>query len=232
VALTPDVRADLGKYYGVPERDVVIIPNGFAPDEFNLAQAMSERAAVRRRLGFKDAENVIVFVGNELERKGYPALLRAAESLRDPGMRLLVVGKMKPAEHPLVTYAEPTNHVAQYYAAGDVFALPTQYEAWGMVIVEAMACGLPVLTTRLAGAAVAVREGVTGELVHDPKNVADIAAKLRLLLDGRHAAREEIAASVACYDWSQVLMRYEQVLTECADTNGADTVSESAAVTR
>lgn len=221
VALTPEVRSDLGQYYGVPENDVVVVPNGFAPNEFNLAQAASERVAVRRRLGFRDDEKVIVFVGNELERKGYPALLRALEELKDPSLRLLVVGKIKPDEHPLVTYVEGTNNVAQYYAVGDLFALPTQYEAWGMVIIEAMACGLPVLTSRLAGAAVAVKEGVTGELLDNPKSVSEIAAKLRLLLDDHHTSREEIAASVAGYDWSQVLIRYEQVLIESAGDNGS-----------
>ena len=227
VALTPEVRADLRHYYGVPEEDIVIVPNGFAPDEFNLSN--TERLAVRRRLGFQDGQKVIVFVGNELERKGYPALLRAVEILNDRSLRLLVVGKMKPAAHRLVTYAEPTSKVAQYYAAGNVFALPTQYEAWGMVIVEAMACGLPVLTSRLAGAAVAVREGVTGELLDDPKSAPEIATKLRLLLDGKHAGREEIAASVACYDWSRVLTRYEQVLIDSVGAKAAGSFSGSAA---
>jgi UDP-glucose:(heptosyl)LPS alpha-1,3-glucosyltransferase len=232
IALTPEVRSDLRHYYGVPEEDIVIIPNGFAPDEFNLAKAGAERLAVRQRLGFQDGEKVIVFVGNELERKGYPALLRAVEILNDRGLRLLVVGKMKPPIHPLVTYAEPTSKVAQYYAAGDVFALPTQYEAWGMVIVEAMACGLPVVTSRLAGAAVAVKEGETGALLEDPISAPEIATKLRPLLDGRHAAREVIAESVACYDWARVLTQYEQVLIDAVGAKGAGSFFQSPAGAR
>ncbi len=211
IALTDDVKADLRHYYNVPEEDIVVIPNGFAPDEFNASKALSEREAARREFGF-NGERVIVFVANELERKGFPALLRAVESLGDPGLRLLVAGRIAPEPHPLVKYVGGTGDVARCYAAADVFALPTQYEAWGLVIVEAMACGLPVLTSRLAGAAVTVREGAAGQLLDDPKDVSEIAAKLRPLLDGAHSGREEISASVADYAWERVLPRYEEVL--------------------
>ncbi|MBE7159412.1 MAG: glycosyltransferase family 4 protein, partial [Rhodospirillales bacterium] len=108
-------------------------------------------------------------------------------------------------------------HVAQFYAAADLFVLPTQYEAWGLVVVEALACGLPVLTSRLAGAAVAVEEGLTGELLDEPRDEAEIAAKLATLLDRRHRFNdEEISRSVNRYEWSEVLTRYEEVLYNCA----------------
>ena len=212
IALTEDVKADLKHYYGVPGEDVVVIPNGYAPDEFNAARAAAERDEARREYGFTERERVIVFIANELERKGFPALLRAVESLGDPNIRLLVAGRIAPEKHALVKYVGATGNVARCYAAADVFALPTQYEAWGLVIVEAMACGLPVLTSRLAGAAVTVREGATGRLLDDPRDVAAIAAGLRPLLEGAHAGREEIAASVGAYTWDRVLTRYEEAL--------------------
>jgi UDP-glucose:(heptosyl)LPS alpha-1,3-glucosyltransferase len=155
---------------------------------------------------------VIVFVANELDRKGYPALLASVEAMGDPRLRILVAGRIAPAPHPLVNYVGSTSEVARYYAAADVFALPTLYEAWGLVIIEAMATGLPVLTSKLAGASVAVHEGVTGNLLDDPRDEAEIARKLRPLIDGQHASAEEIAASVEKYAWSRVLLQYEQVL--------------------
>jgi UDP-glucose:(heptosyl)LPS alpha-1,3-glucosyltransferase len=220
IALTDDVKADLQYHYGVPAEDIVVIPNGYAPEEFNLARAQKERESARREYGFTDSERVIVFVANELERKGFPALLRAVESLGDPGLRILVAGRIAPPQHALVKYIGITGNVARCYAAADVFALPTQYEAWGLVIVEALACGLPVLTTRLAGAAVTVREGVTGELLEDAKGITQIAAKLRRLLDGNHAPKEQIASSVAGYAWSEVLVKYEQLLYETKSFQG------------
>jgi UDP-glucose:(heptosyl)LPS alpha-1,3-glucosyltransferase len=110
-----------------------------------------------------------------------------------------------------VKFVGPTSDVARYYAAADVFALPTEYEAWGLVIVEAMACGLPVLTSRLAGAAIAVQEGKTGELLDDPHSVTEIATKLKCLLD-RPVDRHAVSRSVELYTWDRILSRYEQIL--------------------
>jgi UDP-glucose:(heptosyl)LPS alpha-1,3-glucosyltransferase len=212
IALTDEVKADLRHYYDVPGEDVDVVPNGFAPEEFNVARARESRDSMRSDLGFTPGNKVIVFVGNELDRKGFPALLRTVEAMADPRLRILVAGRIAPAPHPLVKYVGSTSQVARYYAAADVFALPTLYEAWGLVIVEAMATGLPVLTSRLAGASVAVREGVTGNLLDNPTDETEIARKLKPLIEGEHSTPEEISASVAQYAWSRVLVRYEEVL--------------------
>ena len=121
-----------------------------------------------------------------------------------------------------VQWTGPTNDVARYYAGADVFALPTQYEAWGLVIVEAMACGLPVLTSRLAGASIAVREAQTGFLLDDPRSVAEIAAKLDPLIAGVYPEREVIAESVADYAWDRILIRYEEILRDSIAVGGAE----------
>jgi UDP-glucose:(heptosyl)LPS alpha-1,3-glucosyltransferase len=212
IALTEEVKADLNHYYGVPGEDVDVIPNGFAPEEFNVPRSQAIRESMRAELGFSPDHKVIVFVANELDRKGYPALMRAIESMADPQLRLLVAGRIPPPPHPLLKYVGSTSQVARYYAAADLFALPTLYEAWGLVIIEAMATGLPVLTSRLAGAAVAVQEGVTGNLLDDPTDLSEIVTKMRPLLEGHHAPPEQISASVAHYAWSRVLLQYENIL--------------------
>lgn len=212
IALTPEVKEDLHHYYGVPGEDVDVVPNGYAPEEFNVVRSAEMREGVRKELGYLPDQKVIVFVANELDRKGYPALLDAIESMGDPRLRLLVAGRMAPPPHPLVTYVGSANDVARYYAAADVFGLPTLYEAWGLVIIEAMAAGLPVLTSRLAGASVAVREGATGNLLDDPRDQSEIVRKLRPLVEGEHAPPGEISASVSRYAWSEVLLQYENVL--------------------
>lgn len=227
IALTPQVAADLMRHYGVSSTDIDLLPNGFSHAEFNPGNRWYRRAEVRQRLGFAPDATVIVFVANESERKGLPQLLRAVARLRDPSLNLLAVGKFDPA--PVAALATTLGlgdrvrlpgasaEAASFYAAADVFALPTQYEAWGLVIVEALACGLPVLTSRSAGAAVAVREGTTGELLDDPRDEIEIAQKLAKLL-GRQppADAEMVSRSVASYEWSQVLVRYEQILRDNA----------------
>ena len=233
IALTPDVKDDLIRCYQVPPDDIEIIPNGFAPEEFSVERARRLREPVRRELGYTDQDRVVIFVANELERKGFGPLLRAVASLGDERLRLLAVGRLDRSAYAgqierlgmsdRVRFTGPTSDAARYYAAADLFALPTQYEAWGLVIVEAMACGLPVLTSRLAGAAVAVREGETGELLDNPDDEDEVAAKLRLMLDREMAGPERIAASVARYGWPGVLQRYEQLLCQLAEKRATAT---------
>ena len=227
IALTPQVRDDLTRFYGVPATDVEVLPNGFSRAEFNPENRRRDRAQVRRRWKIPSDATVVLFVANEAARKGLPQLLRAVARLCDKSLPVLAVGRFDPAPvvrlaaalkmEPRVHFPGASAHVAEFYAAADLFALPTQYEAWGLVIIEAMACGLPVLTSRLAGAAAAVEEGRTGELLDEPRDEAEIARKLSALLDGRRrASDEEISRSVARYEWSQVLHRYEQILRGCA----------------
>jgi UDP-glucose:(heptosyl)LPS alpha-1,3-glucosyltransferase len=165
---------------------------------------------------------VILFLANEWERKGLLPLFDAFRHMQDPAAHLVVVGRLP--EHFLrqeaarmgirgnLHFRPATAVVAPWFAMADVFALPTLYEAWGMVIVEALACGTPVLTSRLAGASVAVREGVSGMLVDNPEDYCEIASGLRALLGKGNDAPAEIAASVDSFQWSELLPQYEERL--------------------
>lgn len=224
IALTPRIREELAEHYGVPDRDVDLLPNGFNPEEFHVGRRSAEREAVRAELGIGRDERVVVFVANELERKGFFPLARALGRMKREDVRLVVAGRVDLAGHAeflrelgiagRVRCVGPSADVGRYYAVADVFALPTYYEAWGLVIVEALASGLPVLTSRLAGAAAAVEEGRTGLLVEDPHDEAEIAGKLEKLLAGGWASPAEISASVERYRWQEVLAEYERILAE------------------
>lgn len=224
IALTEQVKLDIQHHYGVPAGDIDVLPNGFSGREFRIRDEQF-RSDMRRRLGYGTDHKVIVFVANELERKGFTPLAQAVAQLADPSVRLLAIGKFSQRDaHAIahrfgvadqVKFTGPTSEVADYYAASDIFALPTKYEAWGLVIVEAMACGLPVLTSRLAGAAVTVRDGTNGLLLDEPTDVDEIATGLRSLLDGRHGTPTDIAYSVQTYEWAHLLLEYERILAEC-----------------
>jgi len=111
----------------------------------------------------------------------------------------------------------PTHDVAQLYAAADAFVLPTRYEPWGLVIVEALGTGVPAVTTRLAGAAVAVREGETGRLLDDPEDPAELAAAIEWTLSGAALDPERVAASVGDYTWASTAECYAAILERVAD---------------
>jgi UDP-glucose:(heptosyl)LPS alpha-1,3-glucosyltransferase len=224
IALTPQVKEDLMRFYGVADEDAIVIPNGFSPEEFNLSQCRQMREEVRRRLGYSTDDRVVLFVGNEAERKGLPTLLRAMVRLADERIKLLVVGRFRLRRYAVeatrlginrrVYFAGPNDKIAPFYAATDVLALPTWYEAWGLVIIEALASGLPVVASRLAGAAVAIRERETGILLDDPGDVEELAVALRSVLDGSHASAETISSSVSAYAWPELMQPYEMALRE------------------
>jgi UDP-glucose:(heptosyl)LPS alpha-1,3-glucosyltransferase len=223
IALTPQVKDDLMRLYGVPAADITIVPNGFSPEEFNL-EVRRQREKVRLQLGIDKDERVVIFVANELERKGFGPLLRAIASLKRTDVHLLAVGRLDASAYAAeierlgmkkrVHFTGPSSDVAAYYAASDIFALPTQYEAWGLVIVEAMACGLPVVTSALAGAAVAVEPGKTGILLENPDDEVEVARGLAHFLDQDRIDAEAISASVEKFAWNRVLLDYERVLME------------------
>ncbi len=227
IATTEQVRADLRQFLGVPEQDVVIVPNGFSPEEFNPGKRHARRPAARERLGLGPRDIALLFVAHELERKGYRTILDAMNRLRRPELRLLVVGRAdrKTAESLAsslglsgqVLCCGPTADVSEYHAAADLFVLPTQYEAFCLAILEALGSGLPVVTSSVPGARDAIQPGVNGDIIQDPNNGEQLAAALEPYLeeDFRLSISARVPDTVAAYQWPNVLARYEKVLEEC-----------------
>lgn len=230
IALSDDERRHLRRFYDVPEESVEVLGNGFDPEVFR-PPSDAERERSRQVLGVQPEDRVIAFVANEAGRKGLAEVLEAMARLNDARIKLLAVGRLPEAAWKeraaalgvgdRVCFTGPAEGVQRFYAAADAFCLPTRYEAWGLVIVEALACGLPVVTSRLAGAAAAVRPGFSGELLEDPRDVDELVGHLRRVLDGGHTDREAIAASVREHAWDHVIVRYERVLAEAFGVGAA-----------
>jgi UDP-glucose:(heptosyl)LPS alpha-1,3-glucosyltransferase len=222
MALSENVRQDAARCYGVAPDDVEVLPPGFDPVVFDPERRSSHRRDARATFGFGSDDRVVLFVANELERKGFDVLLEAVARLGDPDVKILGAGRAAPDAYgseierlglaDRLRWVGSSNDVPLLHAASDVFALPTRYEAWGMVIVEALASGLPVVTTSLAGAALAVRDGVTGKLANDPDDASELAEALRWALSSAPVGPEKVAASVSKYTWERIVARYEQVL--------------------
>jgi UDP-glucose:(heptosyl)LPS alpha-1,3-glucosyltransferase len=165
----------------------------------------------------------VAFVANELHRKGLAQLLRAVANLGDARITINIVGKAPPTAYaPMierlrltgrVRYHGLTNDVGWWYSGADLLVLPTQYEPFGLVIVEALASGVPVITTRLAGASTAIRHGQTGLIQEDPLDVDELTSLLAhaVSTDLRSWGRTA-AASVDGYRRDVVLGRVEEIL--------------------
>lgn len=224
IALTPEVKDDLRFYYGVPEDDIILIPSGFSPSEFNPACRAKRRDSMRAMLGLAPSHVALLFVANELERKGYKTVLAAMRELRCPYIRLIVVGRCdvrlvknlaaRFGVADQVIACGSTDDVASFHAAGDIFVLPTQYEAFCLAILEALGSGLPVITTKIPGAQNAILPGINGDLIDDPQSGSQLAEAIALLLDNERRSAYAAGApkTVVQYQWPSVLQQYEKVL--------------------
>lgn len=205
-ALQRELSAD-----GVPGR-IVVIPHGVDDRQFNPGVVERYRQDVRHELGCAGDDTLFLFVGDL--RKGFA---RAIEALVSTPGRLVAVtrsdasGSMALAQQlgvgDRVMVRPATPQIERFYAAADVFVFPTQYDAFGMVITEAMACGLPVITTAAAGASDLIGHGRTGFVVADPADVGTLAGHMRALaLDPglRDAVGGAAAAQMRAHTWDSV----------------------------
>jgi len=172
ICISDMVRQDVQRFYNVPDDRLVTIYNGidlvaFSPD------CVVNRQEVRQTLGIPQEALTYVFVGSGYKRKGLEVAIRALP----PEAHLIVVGKDKETprfqkiaaetgantkESQRVHFVGPQKDVRPYYGAADAFVFPTVYEPFGSVVLEAMACGLPVITTNRCGAGEILTQGVDG----------------------------------------------------------------------
>jgi len=196
VAATTVERTHLVKHYGADPARIAVIPCGVDTNLF----LPGDQAAARAALGLDD-QLQLLYVGRLAPIKGLETLLDAMARLRATGTRvhLSIVGG--DADEPLnghegelrarlarldlrsaVTFvgAQPQERLRAWYVAADATVLPSHYESFGMVAMEAMACGIPVVASRVGGLQTTVRDGVTGLLVpdHDPAALAGALDRL------------------------------------------------------
>ncbi len=214
IAANPVERAHLARYCGADVERIRVVPCGVDLDLFQPG----DPAAARARLGLR-AEHVLLFVGRLAPIKGLTTLLRAlatakADGLGPADLRLVVVGGDKDerwdgerarllrlAEElgvgPWVEFRgpQPQDRLPDYYAAAELCLMPSLYESFGMVALEAMACGVPVVGSRVGGLATTVQDGVTGVLVPEADAGALAAVITCLLHDAARRRRLGLQAA-------------------------------------
>lgn len=217
IAISEMVKRNIVEHYGVPDADIDVVYNGVDLAKYHPANRERHRAGLRRQYGIPDADFVILFVGSGFERKGVATLLRAAEMLDRP-VTVLIAGKGRESglrrliKRQRVIFCGPQKEIVRYYAAADLFAFPTTYEPFGNVHLEALASGLPVITTRNSGAAEIIQDGVQGFSVSDPDNAQEIAARISGFFDP--AVREQAAKQARLLAEEFTFDRYVGELTK------------------
>ena len=172
ICISNMVRQDVQRFYVVPEEKLVTIYNGIDLAAFSL-DCVVNRQEIRQELGIPQDALVYVFVGSGFKRKGLETAIRALP----PEAHLIAVGKDKEValfqkiaaetganteQSQRVHFVGPQKDVRSYYGAADAFVFPTIYEPFGSVVLEAMACGLPAITTARCGAGEIITQGVDG----------------------------------------------------------------------
>jgi UDP-glucose:(heptosyl)LPS alpha-1,3-glucosyltransferase len=199
IAPSSRVKEDLATYYGLTDR-IRIVHHGTDAEVFHPRNREKWREPVRAELGLASDDIVALYVGDM--QKATPATLRAVA--RVPGVKLVSVSKTRPDPYRALAAAEgvadrvrfvaASREIARYYAAADFFLFPTYYDTFGLVLTEAMASGLPVVTSRAAGAAELITDGVDGLLTEQPWDADAIASHVRRLRDDA-LLREKLGAA-------------------------------------
>ncbi len=218
ISISQMTKNDLVKYYHIPPEDITVIYNGVNVEEFTPLNRNKFRQELRRELGFLETDILLLFVANEFKRKGLKTLLEAvALPMHNAPVKLLVAGTDNPHSYinlaralgikDQVCFLGPRQDMHRVYAASDVFVFPTKLEPFGLVITEAMASGLPVITSRLAGAAELIKDGETGVLLKNPENPGELQDKIFKLIrdvDYRNKLGANAAAFIQNYSWDRI----------------------------
>jgi UDP-glucose:(heptosyl)LPS alpha-1,3-glucosyltransferase len=218
------VKREIFDLYCYRPDKIDVIPNGVPIDEFRFDP--ERRAKSRADLRLQIDEIVALFVGSGWERKGLRFAIEAVESLGNPKMRLLVVGRGTQDRYKStrVQFLEEMADLRLIYAAADIFILPTIYDPFSNACLEALAAGLPVITTRDNGFSEIMEDRIHGVVVDHANNVVDLRNALEIWSDAtrRSAARSSILKRASQFDISRNIEKTLEILTQFA-TSAAST---------
>lgn len=203
IANSIKVKEDIIRHYQTPENKIAVIYNGVDLNHYNPSNRNTYRDRVRKDYGINNQDMAILFVGSGFERKGLGFLLKGtsilnsklkAQSSKLKGNRkILVVGKgnysyykkmcRKLGIEQDVIFAGTTNTIEKFYASSDIFILPTIYDPFSNACLEAMASGIPVITTKENGASEIIEDGKDGFILKNPSDSEEMASRIKLLMD-------------------------------------------------
>lgn len=203
VAVSNLVKDEMVHWYGCEPERISVVHNGANLSKFTLDIREKHREGTRRELGLND-EVMLLFLGHNYKRKGLHALIRALPMLKGKAkFRLVVVGKGRrgPCDKlaqelgvsELIQYAGTTDAPERFYAAADIFCFPSYYDPCANVVLEALACGLPVVTSTTNGSGEIITQGKEGYVV-DPDDAQGMAESIKNLFSPAFRRGVAIAA--------------------------------------
>jgi len=234
IAISQMIKRDIAQQYGNLAEKVAVVFNSVDLNRFHPRNRDLHRAEKRSALDIPPDTIVLLLVGNNYRLKGLEPLMAAMRLLRQrfptQPFRLLVAGRGQVVRYrrkaqrlgvsDLVLFLGSVRDIEQYYAASDIYVHPTFYDSCSLTVLEALASGLPVVTTRSNGAADAVVSEEGGRVIEDPANVEDLAESIAHYFDegrrtrARTVTRQWMEQVPPSYNMEQTLRVYYEVAGE------------------
>ncbi len=230
LALSYRVADDFRRLHGVRPERIRIVPNGVDTDRFSPEHREEHRRAVRRRLGVDESTLLLLIVAHNFRLKGVPTLIKAISRLNAAkrSVHLAVVGGKHLRSYrrkarslgvgSRVTFTGPMGSAVPFYAAADVYVQPTFYDPCSLVVLEAMASGLPVITSRQNGVSELYADGVEGGTIDDPSSVNELLERLEPMFDQSvrlqmgQAARQTAMEHTVERNFAEIEAVYDEIL--------------------
>lgn len=192
IANSQMVEEQIIKHYAVSEERITIIYNGVDLARFAPENKGRWRESVRESLSLSEDSKLLLFVGSGFRRKGLKTLLDAIALIKEEDIKALVIGKDDVSEYKSlaerhdisgrIIFLGPQREIEKFYAAADLFTLPTLYDPFSNATLEAMASSLPVITTENNGVAELIENGQEGFVLQDLFDAQELADTIQLSL--------------------------------------------------
>ena len=200
-------------------RDMIeVVPNGIPLDQFKFDAAARQKA--RTHLGLAADDLAVLFAGSGWERKGLRYAIKAVEACKNSKIQLFVAGRGNETRYRTsrARFLGELPDLQPAYAAADIFILPTIYDPFSNACLEALACGLPVITTRGNGFSEIMEDRIHGSIVDAPDNINDLRIAIEVWADPtrRMAARPSILKRASQFDISKNVERTLDLVIQSA----------------
>jgi UDP-glucose:(heptosyl)LPS alpha-1,3-glucosyltransferase len=221
IANSQMVKNEVVDLYGYPTDKIDIVRNGIPLEQFRFDSKLREQS--REELKLKPDEIALLFAGSGWERKGLLYAIQAIALCRNRKMRLLVAGRgnQRSYKSKRVQFLGELADLTRVYAAADIFVLPTVYDPSSNACLEALASGLPVITTRSNGFSEIIDDGVHGSIVDRANDLAALRDAIQFWSDPsrRAAARSTIIERASQFDISKNVEQTLEILVQAASAD-------------
>jgi len=221
---------ELTRHFARP--DVAIIPNAVDLARFNPPERLRRRDQARKLLQLSENEFALLLVGNDWKKKGLATLLTSIAAIQHLPLRLLIVGRddrapfLEQIQHlhleGRVFFLDPSSDIMHFYSAADVYTGPSLHDSFALPPIEAMACGLPVITSVTNGGSQIITEGFDGFVLSDAQDSVALSRLISQLYEQpelRRSVGENAARTAKSYSWERNASETWEFLAKAATSS-------------